>query len=310
MFTLRLTLSLLIAALAAAFITPLIAPLIASAGFHFPFPRIFDRVVMVAALLALLWENRDLRLLGRLQTGFAQPLSYLLAAIFGLIIGAAAIAILWGLAWLMATPAARVATPPLILTVATNIIPALVIAITEEAFFRAFLLSGLAEDFGRVSALAISSAIYAAAHLVRSPARFEDRTFHPLLGLQNLAASLGELGHPGAMPGLLGLFLLGLLLGLAFLGSGRVYFSIGLHASVIMGAKTWRRVAPGAQSAPGWLSGYGRPPLVSGPAAWAITAALLIVTAAYYALSRSTAENVDSLNTSIGQGKLRGRDQS
>jgi len=75
---------------------------------------------------------------------------------------------------------------------------------------------------------------------------------------------------------LLGLFLLGVLLGTAFLKTGRVYFSIGLHASVIVGAKTWRKFAPGAQSAPAWLSGYGRPPLISGAAAWLITVVMLI----------------------------------
>src|SRR5579864_675364 len=97
MFTLRLALTLLIAALAAALIAPFVAPLIAWAGFHFPFPRIFDRVVMVT----------------------------------------------------------------------------LAIAVIEEGFFRAFLLDGMAQDFGRRAGLAASSAVYAAAHLVRSPAHFE-----------------------------------------------------------------------------------------------------------------------------------------
>ena len=44
-----------------------------------------------------------------------------------------------------------------------------------------------------------------------------------------------------------------------------------------MGAKTFRKLAPAAQSAPGWLTGYGNPPLISGLAAWVITIVLLIV---------------------------------
>jgi CAAX protease family protein len=287
MFTFRLALTLLVAAIAAALIAPFVAPAVAWAGFHFPFPRIFDRVVMLTLAVASWWENRELGLIRRLRTGFAQPLSSMAAAASGLVIGAAAIGILWGLAWLSAPVSARAHPASLIMAFVANIIPALAIAIIEEGFFRAFLLDGIGEDFGRRAGLIGSSAVYAAAHLVRSPARFEVRTIHPLVGLQTLAASLSQLGHPiAAAPGLLGLFLLGLLLGVAFLKSGRVYFSIGLHASVVVGAKTWRKFAPGAQSAPAWLSGYGRPPLISGAAAWLITLALLIVVGRLYKWDR------------------------
>ena len=162
------------------------------------------------------------------------------------------------------------------MTLAANLVPALTIAVIEEGFFRAFLLSGMADDFGTSTALIASSAVYAAAHLVRSPKRFEVTAYQPMVGMHNLAASLSHLGHPReAAPGLIGLFLLGLLLGVGFLQTRRVYFSIGLHASLVMGAKTFRKLAPGAQSAPGWLTGYGSPPLISGIAAWVITIVLL-----------------------------------
>ena len=107
MFTIRLALTLLIAALAAALIAPLVAPALASLGLHFPFPRIFDRVVMVALAVALWWESGKLDLMRRLRTGFAKPQTSLRGAGFGLAAGAAAIAILWGLAWLVASPDAQ-----------------------------------------------------------------------------------------------------------------------------------------------------------------------------------------------------------
>lgn len=278
MFTLRLALTLLIAALAAAVIAPFVAPIVVWTGFHFPFPRIFDRVVMVTLAVAIWLGSHELSLIRRLHSGFGQPLSNLAAAASGLALGAAAMGVLWGLAWLGAPASSSAHTASLLMALAGNIAAALTIAVIEEGFFRAFLLDGMAEDFGRRTGLVASSAVYAAAHLVRSPARFELSGFHPMAGLQNLFASLAQLGHPiAAAPGLFGLFLLGLLLGIGFLRTGRVYFSIGLHASVIVGAKTWGKFAPGAQSAPGWLGGYGRPPLVSGPAAWLITLALLVV---------------------------------
>ncbi len=276
MFTLRLALTLLAAAIAAALIAPFVALSVTWCGFHFPFPRIFDRVVMVTLALALWWESRNLGLTRRLRDGFAHPLANIPRAVYGASAGAAAIAVLWILAWFIA-PASTQGRPAA-LAFAVNILAALTIAVIEEGFFRAFLLDGMAEDFGTRAGLVASSAIYAAAHLVRSPARYELTTFQPLAGLQNLACSIAQLGHPlHAAPGLLGLFLLGLVLGKAFIETGQVYFSIGLHAMLVVGAKSWSKLAPGAQSAPGWLSGYGQPPLISGPAAWLITIVLLIV---------------------------------
>ncbi len=300
MFTLRLALTLLIAALAAAVIAPFLAPIVMWAGFHFPFPRIFDRVVMVALAVAIWWERRELRLTRRLRIGFAQPLANLGAAAVGLVMGAAAIGVLWAFAWLTAGANAHANSPSLLMTFAGNITAALTIAVIEEGFFRALLLDGMAEDFGGRAGLLASSAIYAAAHLVRSPARFELGGIHPLAGIHNLFASLAQLCHPvAAAPGLFGLFLLGLLLGIGFVRTGRVYFSIGLHASVIMGAKTWRKFAPGAQTAPGWLAGWGRPPLISGAAAWLITLALLI---AVHRLTRG--DNIPNRSRHAEQAQL------
>jgi membrane protease YdiL (CAAX protease family) len=278
MFTLRLALTLAVAAIAAALIAPFVAPMLAWAGFHFPFPRILDRVVMVTMAVALWWESRRLGLVSRLRAAFGQPSSNLGVVGIGLAIGFAAIAILWVSAWSIAPPIARANSASLLLTFLDAIVPALTIAIIEESFFRAFLLDGMAQDFGWRTGLIASSLVYAAAHFVRSPARFQLNGIHPVAGLQTLTAGLRHLGHPiSAAPGLFGLFLLGLLLGITWLKTGRVYFAIGLHASLIVGAKTFRKFAPGAHTAPGWLSGYGFPPLISGPAAWLLTLALLII---------------------------------
>jgi membrane protease YdiL (CAAX protease family) len=278
MFTLRLALTLLIAAVAAALIAPFVAPLVALAGFHFPFPRILDRVVMVTMAAAIWWESPELRLVLRLRRAFAQPRSNWAAAALGLATGAAAIAILWITAATVAHPGGSATHGSPLIAVLAAIVPALTIAIIEESFFRAFLLDGMADDFGPRTGLIASSAIYAAAHFVRAPARFQLTGIHPLAGLQTLAAGLRHLGHPvTAAPGLFGLLLLGLLLAITFLKTGRVYFAIGLHASLIAGAKTFRKFAPGAQSAPGWLRGYGFPPLISGAAAWLLTLALLAI---------------------------------
>jgi len=157
------------------------------------------------------------------------------------------------------------------------VIPAFAIGIIEEGFFRAFLLGGMRRDYGPRAALAATSAFYALAHLVRSPAHYYLAGFHPAAGFHNLAASAAQLGHPvAAAPTIVGLFLLGMVLGESFLTTGTVWFSIGLHAGFVLGAKTWPVVAHGGAPVSRWIAGPGPVPLIAAPAAWAIALALLL----------------------------------
>lgn len=274
-FTWRLVLALIIAAAAAAAVAPFAAVALASAGYRFPFPRIFDRIVMVtvAAMMAL-WA-RELRVRPLLRRGFANPARNAGAILRGLLIAAAVIAILLALG---ALSGARneIRTSQALARLPKYLAGAAVVAVIEEGFFRAFLLGGMVEDFGRTGALVISSAIYAVAHLVRSPARFYLQRFDASAGIHNLYASAAQLAHPvAAMPALVGLFLLGLVLGEAFLATGRVYFSMGLHAGLVIGSKLWPfSEAPGL-APPHWVSGYGRPALISGVAAWVMALVIL-----------------------------------
>ena len=274
-FTLRLTIALLVAAAAAAVIAPFAALAVATAGYRFPFPRIFDRTVMLTlAAMAMLW-GRQLGVARLLRRGFAHPLDNLGAMLRGVLVAAAVIAILlvlgaaFGGRLEMRAGEALARAPK-------YVAGAILIAIIEEGFFRAFMLGGMVEDFGRIGALVVSSAVYALAHLVRSPARFYLTGVDAAAGFHNLYASLAQLTHPAAvMPALVGLFLLGLVLGEAFLVTGNVYFSAGLHAGLVIGSKLWPysdapRVAP-----PHWIAGYGRPALISGAAAWAIALVML-----------------------------------
>lgn len=274
-FTLRLTIALLLAAIAAAIIAPLAAIAVAAAGFRFPFPRIFDRTVMITlAVMLILWARR-LGAARLLRRGFARPLDNLGGSLRGLLVAAVVIAILLALGAAfggrdeMRAGEALARAPK-------YVAGAILIAIIEEGFFRAFMLGGMIEDFGRTGALAISAAVYAVAHLVRSPARFYLTSFDATAGFYNLYASLAQLTHPAtALPALLGLFLLGLVLGEAFLLTGTVYFSAGLHAGLVIGVKLWPYSDAPRFAPPHWIVGYGRPALVSGVAAWVMSLIIL-----------------------------------
>jgi membrane protease YdiL (CAAX protease family) len=263
---LTLIAALAVALLGAAIIAPIVAMELWKAGFHFPFPRILDRTVMLTLLVALLVLARRLKIVELLREGFGGPESGMRDALSGLVLAGGTMGMLFALA---ALAGSDIHGSTIVHSVLRYFPAAVLIAVIEEAFFRAFLLGGLKHELGSVGALLASSAVYAILHVIRSPAHFYLADFEPWEGAETLAAYAGRAVHAGAGPTLLGFFLLGVVLGEAFLFTRCVYASIGLHAGFVLGAKTWRVAAVGA--IPQWLAGPGPVPLVAAPAAWMLS---------------------------------------
>ncbi len=256
-------------------ISPVAALALAAAGLHFPFPRIFDRTVMFMMLAVIIMLGRPLRVRSLLAEGFREPESRWPEIVRGLVIALIVMAILFACA---IGSGAHGANFDRLHRLPSFLLQAVAVAIIEEGFFRAFLQGGLSIDIGRRGALVLSSAIYSVSHLIRSPARFYITGFHPMAGFHNLAGSATQLSHPStAIPALIGLFLLGLVLGEAFMVSESVYLPIGLHAGFVLGVKSWPALlAPGGRPS-WWIAGVGRFPLISAPAAWIAAIVVLAI---------------------------------
>jgi membrane protease YdiL (CAAX protease family) len=274
-FTAKLVVALLVGLAAAVVLAPFVAVAVARLGFHFPFPRIFDRVVMIALALVLILWAQNLRVVSLLRTGFARPVANFAFTARGLLVAVGVMVVLFLLASAMAGfPSAGHAARLL----PRFALSAVVIALVEEAFFRAFLFGGMEGDFGSTGALIVSSAIYALAHLVRAPARLYVTTLDLSAGVRTLGLSFSQLSAPlSALPTLIGLFLLGVVLAEAFILTGTVWFSVGLHAGFVIGAKLWAKMMVTRRGLPGWLAGWGRQPLISGAAAWVAALAVLLL---------------------------------
>jgi len=263
---------------AAIIVAPLAAVAVSAVGWHYPFPRIFDRTVMATLLIAMLVSARDLDFVSLLRRGFSHPPApSITRAIRGFVVAMLAIAILFGLALAVGgggigdQEAAAALIPKYFLS-------AIAIAFIEEAFFRAFLLGGMRNDFGDRVALIASAAIYAVAHLVRSPARFYVTGYQPAAGLVTLAHSIDQFTNPAvAIPTLIGLFLLGIVLGEAYILTGSLYFSIGLHCGFVLGAKMWPKIILNRASIPWWIAGGGAIPLIAAPTAWVIAIVIFVM---------------------------------
>ncbi|MGH7933371.1 MAG: lysostaphin resistance A-like protein [Candidatus Binataceae bacterium] len=305
-FTALVVAALVLGVGAAVLISPVAALGVAAAGFHFPFPRIFDRTVIITLLLAMLLFARALNLKALIVRGFnyARGDNFrgnaldprggtyrraLASAGGGLVLALVAMVILFAIASAMGA-GGRDAVAAVVVRAARYALAAVVIAIIEESFFRAFLLGGMTRDFGRQGALVVSAAIYSLTHIVRAPAHYYLASYHPGAGLHNLALSAERLIHPvAALPTIVGLFLLGVVLGEAFLLTGTVYFSIGLHAGFVIGAKSWPVLGDHGARMPLWLAGTGPVPLIGGAAAWLM--ALIVMAILPLLLGRERAEH-------------------
>ncbi len=210
----------------------------------FSFPRIFNRLVMISALLAVVifvrfrkemfvrfgmdWRKDSLRLFG---TGFG--VVAIMLALFTLtqiLTGNAHIAFrdfTWQ-RW--------------VYKLASCIGGALLIGILEEFFFRGFIFTRLRDKAFRGSAalaMVVTSLFYASVHFVslRKPVLSPDPGFWDSLKL--IAAPVQSFADWHAVwPAAVGLFLFGMILNYCVVRTRSLYASIGLHAGAVFFVRT------------------------------------------------------------------------
>jgi len=148
------------------------------------------------------------------------------------------------------------------------LLTALTVAILEEIFFRGVIFKGLLQDLKPVAAFGLSSLFYSAIHFIKPAEEFSVAGIDPWAGARYLAGAFKPFLDPALLPGLLGLFLIGIVLAHAYLRTGSLYLSIGLHAGWIVGLKTLRVFGDFRRQDLGWLFGSSEPKIVSGVASW------------------------------------------
>lgn len=209
-------------------------------GFASPYSRVFDRIFLLAFVLVfLIFRKRlsgnsilevfkrdnfafRLKLLG---SGLALSLlgSYLIVPIL-----VQANILIW----------ANITAHDFLLKLLRTIPAALVIAVLEEAVFRLVIYASLRKTNGIIVAASLSSAIYAVAHFLSPDKSYSFPGYSIFEGFNYLNAVLSRFLEPGVVLGIVGLFLVGWVLSLAFEFSKSIYLSIGLHMGWILAVKT------------------------------------------------------------------------
>jgi membrane protease YdiL (CAAX protease family) len=275
----KLLLLLLLALAAAALASPWVAAAFdlaiernpAWAEYRQPFGRIFNRTFMVAGVLLFIWFRGWLRIRSWEQLGLKSreparelALGFALAvSSFAAVVAAMAVAGIF-------TPFLRLPLSVTLGRLADALLAGVTVGFLEEIFFRGLLFKPVFEDRRPLAAYLGVNLFYAAVHFFEPPPGADEEPSGPWSGFGHLIATFAPFLDPLALlPGLFGLFLLGVVLSYAWVCSGSLYLAIGLHAGWVFGLKSFRLFGDYSREDLGFLFGSGEPKILSGLVTWA-----------------------------------------
>jgi membrane protease YdiL (CAAX protease family) len=240
-------------------------------SYHYSFGKIFDRFFMVSGIVLFFFFRRFLRLGPMDRLGLTPPALVWpdLGRGFGL-----AIASMAGLALIMSwldvfEPFFRISLADSLKRCVSAILAAATVGFMEEILFRGVIFRGLFKELGRAPAYFFAALFYSAIHFVKPGDAAALGQLDAWIGIRYLAGSFRPFTDLTTLfPGLLGLFLIGVVLCYAFERTGTLYLSIGLHAGWIFSLKTLRVFGDFRRDDLGWMFGSTDPKIVSGVVTW------------------------------------------
>ena len=238
---------------------------------RYSFSHIFGRLFMVTGVILFFSFRSRLKIPSLSNLGLAPLRHGRWSFLQGFLIAAASVAALGLLMTLseIFTPYFRLSLSGALQRSGKALLMALTVGLFEEIFFRGIIFKGLMEDFRPPVAFAMASFFYSAIHFVKPSEKLLAGRLDPLAGVRYLIHAFEPFFDPFTLlPGLFGLFLIGLVLSYAYLRTGSLYLSIGLHAGWVFGIKTIRVYGDFARSDLGRLFGSSEPKLVSGLMTW------------------------------------------
>ena len=268
-FSLRLLMLLAVVATVGSAIAPFVSWALAAivgTAHRLSFPRVYDRVFEVLAVVTLVAGRRWLGLTSWAGLGLGQAarrrdvwlgLGIALGSmvvVLGLMYSFGELRLFWRYPFEKGMRKALAGT-----------VGAAIVGTAEEVLFRGVLLGGLMREVRRGHAVAGTTAVYAVAHFLRGGRQVGEVT--PASGFERLVGAFAPLADPGILPAFIGFVILGLLLAYARLRSGALYLPIGLHIGWVFTLRVGRIVMDFPQR-PGLLWGQRHPPLLGGVVGW------------------------------------------
>ena len=139
----------------------------------------------------------------------------------------------------------------------------------EELFFRGILFLGVLQAGFRWRAYVWVNLFYSAIHFVKPGKEYFVNGLDIFAGVRHLTETFTPFMDPlNLLPGMVGLFLIGVVLSYALERTGNLYLSIGLHSGWIASLKSARIFGDFDRLDLGWAFGSTDPKIVSGVVTW------------------------------------------
>jgi CAAX protease family protein len=236
-----------------------------------PFSRIFNRAFMISAIILFI-AGRRLLIPNQLRKLLAVRFS--LAAKNLLLGGALALGSMVFLLVTMTvldvyTPFFRLSLADALSRFASALASGVFVGFLEEVFFRGMLFLGLRDQGRPLRAYVLANLFYSLLHFVKPGASYFLDHLDPTAGFRHLLTTFAPFFDPiPLLPGIFGLFLIGVVLSYALARTGNLYLSIGLHGGWVIGLKTIRVFGDFTRQDLGWAFGSTDPKIVSGVVTW------------------------------------------
>ena len=261
----------------------------AAAEDRIPFSRFFDRFFMISGIV-LFFSCRSLLKIDSLsQLGLSPRTRAASDVAAGLCF---ALGSMFALGFIMSTAGVyevffRLSLGESVELYLKAILTGLTVGFLEEIFFRGIIFRGLLEDWKPLPAFLTANLFYSALHFVKPGEQYFLSGVEPWAGFRHLFSTFAPFLEPTEIvPGMIGLLLIGIVLSYAFLRTGTLYLSIGLHAGWIISIKTVRVFGDYRRESLGWLFGSTDPKIVSGVLTWV---GIILVGVAVYWITRNRA---------------------
>lgn len=246
----------------------------------YSFSRIFNRTFMISGILLFFVCRRWLKIDSFSQLGLVASLKQGSDVFVGWALAIASMLLL-GVAMSFAgafTPFFRLSLSESLSQCASGLLSGIFVGFFDEIFFRGILFKGLLAEGRRVRAYVLANLFFSALHFVKPGEPYVLEHLAPLAGFRHLFFTFSPFLDPvSILPGLFGLFLIGVVLSYALERTGSLYLSIGLHGGWVFSLKTIRVFGDYRREDLGWIFGSTDPKFVSGLGAWVGILMVLIV---------------------------------
>jgi len=235
------------------------------------FDKVFNRAFMIAAMILFIAYHRSLapaELRRLLSPGIRLALRHFLTG-WGLAVLSMVLLVIAMAATNVFVPYIRVSLTTALSRFASALSAGIFAGLLEEVFFRGMLFFGIRKTGHLTRAYLFANFFYAAIHFVKPGGEYFLDDMDVLAGFRHLITTFEPFLDPiELLPGMTGLFLIGVILSYALARTGNLWLSIGLHAGWVLSLKLIKIFGNFKRDDLGWVFGAAEPKIVSGVATW------------------------------------------